>query len=165
LIASTRRHSVRPWICSPGCDHGRCRADTLSNAATRIAKFGSGPGKGKGVRRMNPSKLTRVRSWLFIPATRPGRFDKAAASGAESASSIARCVPSPVRAGSDSRATNATPAHRPGWAGLSLQKPQFVVSLLAEVAKTRPRPPILSQFHRCLRQNRKRYIIGILVAG
>jgi len=30
---------------------------------------------------MNQSKLTRVRSWLFTPATRPDRFDKAAASG------------------------------------------------------------------------------------
>ena len=32
---------------------------------------------------MNESKLTRVRSWLFTPATRPDRFDKAAASGAD----------------------------------------------------------------------------------
>jgi citrate lyase beta subunit len=32
---------------------------------------------------MNPSTLTRVRSWLFTPATRPDRFDKAAASGAD----------------------------------------------------------------------------------
>jgi len=32
---------------------------------------------------MNQSKLTRVRSWLFTPATRPDRFDKAAASGAD----------------------------------------------------------------------------------
>src|SRR5277367_7006555 len=32
---------------------------------------------------MNQSKLTRFRSWLFIPATRPDRFDKAAASGAD----------------------------------------------------------------------------------
>src|SRR5580704_6619897 len=37
----------------------------------------------KGVRRMNLGKLTRVRSWLFTPATRPDRFDKAAASGAD----------------------------------------------------------------------------------
>ncbi len=32
---------------------------------------------------MNLSTLTRVRSWLFTPATRPDRFDKAAASGAD----------------------------------------------------------------------------------
>jgi (S)-citramalyl-CoA lyase len=32
---------------------------------------------------MNQSKLFRVRSWLFTPATRPDRFDKAAASGAD----------------------------------------------------------------------------------
>jgi (S)-citramalyl-CoA lyase len=32
---------------------------------------------------MNRSKLTRVRSWLFTPATRPDRFDKAAALGAD----------------------------------------------------------------------------------
>jgi (S)-citramalyl-CoA lyase len=32
---------------------------------------------------MNQSKLRRVRSWLFTPATRPDRFDKAAASGAD----------------------------------------------------------------------------------
>jgi (S)-citramalyl-CoA lyase len=32
---------------------------------------------------MNQLKLTRVRSWLFTPATRPDRFDKAAASGAD----------------------------------------------------------------------------------
>jgi (S)-citramalyl-CoA lyase len=32
---------------------------------------------------MNQSKLTRVRSWLFTPATRPDRFDKTAASGAD----------------------------------------------------------------------------------
>ncbi len=32
---------------------------------------------------MRPSTLTRVRSWLFTPATRPERFDKAAASGAD----------------------------------------------------------------------------------
>ncbi len=32
---------------------------------------------------MNQRKLTRVRSWLFTPATRPDRFDKAAASGAD----------------------------------------------------------------------------------
>jgi (S)-citramalyl-CoA lyase len=32
---------------------------------------------------MNQSKLIRVRSWLFTPATRPDRFDKAAASGAD----------------------------------------------------------------------------------
>jgi (S)-citramalyl-CoA lyase len=32
---------------------------------------------------MNQSKLTRVRSWLFTPGTRPDRFDKAAASGAD----------------------------------------------------------------------------------
>jgi (S)-citramalyl-CoA lyase len=32
---------------------------------------------------MNEGKLTRVRSWLFTPATRPDRFDKAAASEAD----------------------------------------------------------------------------------
>lgn len=32
---------------------------------------------------MNQSKLMRVRSWLFTPATRPDRLDKAAASGAD----------------------------------------------------------------------------------
>jgi (S)-citramalyl-CoA lyase len=32
---------------------------------------------------MNPTTLARVRSWLFTPATRPDRFDKAAASGAD----------------------------------------------------------------------------------
>lgn len=32
---------------------------------------------------MNPGTPTRVRSWLFTPATRPDRFDKAAASGAD----------------------------------------------------------------------------------
>jgi (S)-citramalyl-CoA lyase len=32
---------------------------------------------------MNESRVTRVRSWLFTPATRPDRFDKAAASGAD----------------------------------------------------------------------------------
>jgi (S)-citramalyl-CoA lyase len=32
---------------------------------------------------MNLSTLARVRSWLFTPATRPDRFDKAAASGAD----------------------------------------------------------------------------------
>ena len=32
---------------------------------------------------MNPRTITRVRSWLFTPATRPDRFDKAAASGAD----------------------------------------------------------------------------------
>src|ERR1700693_5131436 len=32
---------------------------------------------------MNQIKPTRVRSWLFTPATRPDRFDKAAASGAD----------------------------------------------------------------------------------
>jgi (S)-citramalyl-CoA lyase len=32
---------------------------------------------------MNPSALKRVRSWLFTPATRPDRFGKAAASGAD----------------------------------------------------------------------------------
>jgi (S)-citramalyl-CoA lyase len=32
---------------------------------------------------INQNKLTRVRSWLFTPATRPDRFDKAAASGAD----------------------------------------------------------------------------------
>jgi (S)-citramalyl-CoA lyase len=32
---------------------------------------------------MNQTKLTRIRSWLFTPATRPDRFDKAAASGAD----------------------------------------------------------------------------------
>ena len=32
---------------------------------------------------MNQCKLTRVRSWLFTPATRPDRFDEAAASGAD----------------------------------------------------------------------------------
>jgi (S)-citramalyl-CoA lyase len=32
---------------------------------------------------MNLSNLTRVRSWLFTPATRPDRFDKAAALGAD----------------------------------------------------------------------------------
>jgi (S)-citramalyl-CoA lyase len=32
---------------------------------------------------MNQNKLTRVRSWLFTPATRPDRFDKAATSGAD----------------------------------------------------------------------------------
>jgi (S)-citramalyl-CoA lyase len=32
---------------------------------------------------MNASPLARVRSWLFTPATRPDRFEKAAASGAD----------------------------------------------------------------------------------
>jgi len=32
---------------------------------------------------MNQNRLARVRSWLFTPATRPDRFDKAAASGAD----------------------------------------------------------------------------------
>jgi (S)-citramalyl-CoA lyase len=32
---------------------------------------------------MNQNQLARVRSWLFTPATRPDRFDKAAASGAD----------------------------------------------------------------------------------
>jgi (S)-citramalyl-CoA lyase len=32
---------------------------------------------------MNQNELARVRSWLFTPATRPDRFDKAAASGAD----------------------------------------------------------------------------------
>jgi (S)-citramalyl-CoA lyase len=32
---------------------------------------------------MNQRKLTRVRSWLFTPATRPDRFDQAAASGVD----------------------------------------------------------------------------------
>ena len=32
---------------------------------------------------MNESRVTRVRSWLFTPATRPDRFDKAAALGAD----------------------------------------------------------------------------------
>ena len=32
---------------------------------------------------MNTSKITRIRSWLFTPATRPDRFDKAAAAGAD----------------------------------------------------------------------------------
>src|SRR6201993_4148320 len=32
---------------------------------------------------MNPGTPTRVRSWLFTPATRPARFEKAAASGAD----------------------------------------------------------------------------------
>jgi (S)-citramalyl-CoA lyase len=32
---------------------------------------------------VNQSKLTRVRSWLFTPATRPDHFDMAAASGAD----------------------------------------------------------------------------------
>jgi (S)-citramalyl-CoA lyase len=32
---------------------------------------------------MNQSKSIRVRSWLFTPATRPDRFEKAAASGAD----------------------------------------------------------------------------------
>ena len=32
---------------------------------------------------MNQSKFARVRSWLFTPATRPDRFEKAAASGAD----------------------------------------------------------------------------------
>jgi (S)-citramalyl-CoA lyase len=32
---------------------------------------------------MNQNKLRRVRSWLFTPATRPDRFDKAAATGAD----------------------------------------------------------------------------------
>jgi (S)-citramalyl-CoA lyase len=32
---------------------------------------------------MNTSALTRVRSWLFTPGTRPDRFDKAAISGAD----------------------------------------------------------------------------------
>lgn len=32
---------------------------------------------------MNQTKLTRIRSWLFTPATRPDRIDKAAASGAD----------------------------------------------------------------------------------
>jgi (S)-citramalyl-CoA lyase len=33
--------------------------------------------------RPNQSRVTRVRSWLFTPGTRPDRFDKAAASGAD----------------------------------------------------------------------------------
>jgi (S)-citramalyl-CoA lyase len=32
---------------------------------------------------MNQSKVVRVRSWLFTPATRPDRFEKAAASGTD----------------------------------------------------------------------------------
>ena len=32
---------------------------------------------------MSQRKRTRVRSWLFTPATRPDRFDKAATSGAD----------------------------------------------------------------------------------
>jgi (S)-citramalyl-CoA lyase len=32
---------------------------------------------------MNQSKFVRVRSWLFTPATRPERFENAAASGAD----------------------------------------------------------------------------------
>jgi (S)-citramalyl-CoA lyase len=32
---------------------------------------------------MNSSRITRVRSWLFTPAARPDRFEKAAASGAD----------------------------------------------------------------------------------
>ncbi len=32
---------------------------------------------------MNQIKLTRVRSWLFTPATRPDRFDNAASAGAD----------------------------------------------------------------------------------
>jgi (S)-citramalyl-CoA lyase len=32
---------------------------------------------------MNQNELARVKSWLFTPATRPDRFDKAAASGAD----------------------------------------------------------------------------------
>src|SRR5580700_5106537 len=32
---------------------------------------------------MNQTKLARIRSWLFTPGTRPDRFDKAAASGAD----------------------------------------------------------------------------------
>jgi (S)-citramalyl-CoA lyase len=32
---------------------------------------------------MNQTKPVRIRSWLFTPATRPDRFDKAAASGAD----------------------------------------------------------------------------------
>jgi (S)-citramalyl-CoA lyase len=32
---------------------------------------------------MNQSKFSRFRSWLFTPATRPDRFEKAAASGAD----------------------------------------------------------------------------------
>src|ERR1700692_3975789 len=32
---------------------------------------------------MNQSKFVRVRSWLFTPATRSDRFEKAAASGAD----------------------------------------------------------------------------------
>ena len=32
---------------------------------------------------MNTSRITRIRSWLFTPATRPDRFDKAAAAGAD----------------------------------------------------------------------------------
>ena len=32
---------------------------------------------------MNLSTHTRVRSWLFTPATRPDRLDRAAASGAD----------------------------------------------------------------------------------
>src|SRR5271154_1509055 len=32
---------------------------------------------------MRSSTFTRVRSWLFTPATRPERFEKAAASGAD----------------------------------------------------------------------------------
>jgi citrate lyase beta subunit len=32
---------------------------------------------------MNESRVTRIRSWLFTPGTRPDRFDKAAASGAD----------------------------------------------------------------------------------
>src|SRR5580692_9567797 len=37
----------------------------------------------RGVRPMNQSKFVRIRSWLFTPATRPDRFEKAAASGAD----------------------------------------------------------------------------------
>src|SRR5580692_2016605 len=32
---------------------------------------------------MNQTKSTQIRSWLFTPATRPDRFAKAAASGAD----------------------------------------------------------------------------------
>jgi (S)-citramalyl-CoA lyase len=38
-------------------------------------------GASRGAHLMNPSIPTRVRSWLFTPATRPERFGKAAESG------------------------------------------------------------------------------------
>src|SRR5271155_1197678 len=50
---------------------------------TLLQTFAADATQGEGVRGMNQTKLTRIRSWLFTPATRPDRFDKAAASGAD----------------------------------------------------------------------------------